>query len=110
MFTTDQIANVGAGKWRRLEQLLERRQMIGSAGAEQIAEAWQAKEAARAQHEHRVAAYQAQLRGESAPTPPSAAALRQRRSRAARRAKADATSPASRSRTRTAPRPVAARQ
>lgn len=75
-----------------------------------IAESWQAKEVARAQHEHRVAAYRAQLRGEPAPAAPSAAALRQRRSRTARRAKADATSPASRRRTRTAPRMVAARQ
>ncbi|CAL8979489.1 hypothetical protein CELL_03200 [Cellulomonas sp. T2.31MG-18] len=75
-----------------------------------IAESWEAREAARGGHENRVAAYQAQLRGEPSPAAPSAAALRQRRSRAARRAKADATSPASRGRTRTAPRLAASRQ
>jgi len=75
-----------------------------------IAESWEAKEAARARHGERLAAYEAQLRGEPAPAAPTAAALRQRRSRAARRAKAAAVQRTSPGRARTAPRPVAARQ
>ena len=58
-----------------------------------IAEAWEAKEAAREDWERRVAVYDAEQRGETT-LAPSAAALRKRRSREALRTRRDSGKPA----------------
>ncbi|WP_449385433.1 hypothetical protein [Cellulomonas soli] len=74
-----------------------------------IAQAWEAKEAARQDWERRMTTYEADRHGETKPAP-SAAALRKRRSRAALRAHRDSVVPAPAGRPRGAARLPASRQ
>ncbi len=75
-----------------------------------IAQAWEARKDARQDWQRRMAAYEAELRGESA-AKPSPAALRERRTRAAQRAPGTTTLPTTpNGRPRPAARVTATRQ